>query len=762
MSGLEKVKSTVKAKLQNLSRRVRNKKHLDTNNSGIEGKDNGGKVGAPFNCCSEAFSEERQIPRSWNADGDGKMSYDMISRNSSLSVSMWDEECHHSTSSSGLRTVGTSDDQSILIAKQSSWISSRRSLTIDISECNSFDPDVYSEYSLNTMYDTSDNGLPFNYEDKVLSRILPDSMKKYEMELVRSISLDTGSCVECLRRRLKALRGELDEFGYCAPPKMGQVQSESGTKPTQTKCSYYGHKRLKTEGDQLDLLDRYGSHTDLRIPYSKPQAQTNLRRRLLDGRDYVNILNDVKGEKFIKLRRVGHGHSSVVYQAMNVRTLEQVAIKDTSFNHLAGKNEVNIMGLEMELDALRRQCLPPALHQCLNCSQSDAVGEVLPCNHPCPNRVNFYGMILEDNLSQLAGLVLEYAEFGTLADWARARYPITEPFLAHVAHCSLIGLKYIQSWGFLHKDIKPKNILLVIDVNGCIIAKIADFGISSPVNARRSLVAIGDKPTRCTSMSAAGTKRYMPPEALRFEEMEHRSDIYSLGVTLTTLANGGMCPVPHCEPEFEQITHAANAEYEIMQWGSSSPQGHLDLEDSFSPALNSPGGSNGESGLGLSGEIDTTCMSTCSYDGGERNSRSGSCYKPDSQLWMWDKVKPIPSIEARSFFSCCAKSDVALRPSVYELLHHPFLKKKKGLHWTEVQQQQWPYDPQLIKKIVNGVIEGQMDLCGSSTSIDSVDKKWSQLPGFPGLVRTLGMKENELEMELQCAYTTQIAHKLNF
>ncbi len=79
-----------------------------------------------------------------------------------------------------------------------------------------------------------------------------------------------------------------------------------------------------------------------------------------------------------------------------------------------------------------------------------------------------------------------------------------------------------------------------------------------------------------------------------------------------------------------------------------------------------------------------------------------------------------------------------------------------------MQQQQWPYDPQLIKKIVNGVIEGQMDLCGSFTSIDSVDKKWSQLPGFPGLVRTLGMKENELEMELQCAYTTQIAHKLNF
>ncbi len=95
--------------------------------------------------------------------------------------------------------------------------------------------------------------------------------------------------------------------------------------------------------------------------------------------------------------------------------------------------------------------------------------------------MNFYGMILEGSLNKLAGLVLEYAEFGTLADWANNRYSITEPFMAHVAQCVLFALISLQEWGFVHKDIKPENILLVVDVKGYIIAKVSEFGISSTV-----------------------------------------------------------------------------------------------------------------------------------------------------------------------------------------------------------------------------------------------------------------------------------------
>ncbi len=76
------------------------------------------------------------------------------------------------------------------------------------------------------------------------------------------------------------------------------------------------------------------------------------------GREHINIISNVAKE-IVKLRRVEHGRSSVVYQAVNVKTLEQVAIKEIWYvKQSRSKNELSIIELEMELDALRRQCMP--------------------------------------------------------------------------------------------------------------------------------------------------------------------------------------------------------------------------------------------------------------------------------------------------------------------------------------------------------------------------------------------------------------------
>ncbi len=412
-----------------------------------------------------------------------------------------------------------------------------------------------------------------------------------------------------------------------------------------------------------------------------------------------------------------------------MRTLEQVAIKDVWYDHRASQNELSIIGLEMELDALRRQCLPPhnLPPSCTNCG---IVGEGLPCSEhfsPCPYIVNFYGMILGDGLNQLAGLVLEYAEFGTLADWARDRRPISEPFVAHVAHCSLNGLRSLRNWGFVHKDIKPENILLVVDVNGYIIAKIADFGISSPVCSLSTEENYDlNSNTRC--FRTAGTRRYMPPEALRFEHVEHRSDIYSLGLALTTLTNGGLYPVPHCQPEFEQISHTVNAEYEVMQWGSYNEESRTSIE------------------------IKRSKSNQTFHD--VHNSSSSGC-KSELRAWIWDKAIPRPSIEARSFFAWCLRSNIAVRPSADELLLHAFCAKMKSLHWTEIPQ--WSPNPQILKRVIDVVTEGQKNLVDWCSPTELMDKKWSQLPGFPDLARSLGIKEYELETALHSAYNTQSA-----
>jgi serine/threonine protein kinase len=84
------------------------------------------------------------------------------------------------------------------------------------------------------------------------------------------------------------------------------------------------------------------------------------------------------------------------------------------------------------------------------------------------------------------------------------------------------ALDYAHHMGIVHRDIKPSNILL--DTAGRV--KVADFGIAKMAGQSTELTVAG---------SVMGSPQYLSPEQIRGEELDGRSDIFSLGVLLYEL-----------------------------------------------------------------------------------------------------------------------------------------------------------------------------------------------------------------------------------
>ena len=191
--------------------------------------------------------------------------------------------------------------------------------------------------------------------------------------------------------------------------------------------------------------------------------------------------------------RIGEGGMGVVYLAEDSRLHRKVALKFISNATLDATEE--IARFQREARAAAR------------------------LNHP--NICTVYELGETEDKTFIA---MEYVKGGTLKDRMRQDY-IEEGEIRKWLEQIGEGLRAAHDAGVIHRDIKPANIM--ITDRGLI--KIMDFGIARLTESETEL-------TR--SNSTIGTIAYMSPEQARGGKIDHRTDIWSVGVILYELTTG--------------------------------------------------------------------------------------------------------------------------------------------------------------------------------------------------------------------------------
>jgi eukaryotic-like serine/threonine-protein kinase len=225
------------------------------------------------------------------------------------------------------------------------------------------------------------------------------------------------------------------------------------------------------------------------------------------------------------LQLVGAGGMGEIYRARDARLNRDVAIKVLPQSYM---NEPEL------LKRLARE--------------ARAVGSL---NHP--NIVAVYDVGSENGVEYV---VMELLEGETLGDKLTSG-PLSPRKAVEYATQIARGLAAAHEKNIVHRDLKPQNIFITRDGR----VKILDFGLAREARPDELLARLSSRLT--TPGMVMGTAAYMSPEQARGQTVDHRSDIFSFGVTLYEMLSGKL-PFER-ETAFETMSAIVNGEPPDLQ-----------------------------------------------------------------------------------------------------------------------------------------------------------------------------------------------------
>ena len=173
-----------------------------------------------------------------------------------------------------------------------------------------------------------------------------------------------------------------------------------------------------------------------------------------------------------------------------------------------------------------------------------------------PNIVAIYDFGQTDGLFYF---VMEYIDGANLRQTLQGGKLKPDEALAIVPQiCD--ALQFAHDEGIVHRDIKPENVL--IDNRGRV--KIADFGLAKLLGEEQIEV------TLTHTNQVLGTLRYMAPEQMQdTHAVDHRADIYSLGVVFYELLTGDV-PMGHFDPPSKKVQIDVRLDEVVLQMSRSA------------------------------------------------------------------------------------------------------------------------------------------------------------------------------------------------
>ena len=213
------------------------------------------------------------------------------------------------------------------------------------------------------------------------------------------------------------------------------------------------------------------------------------------------LVGKVLGERFLVQERMGHGKSGSIYRAEHVTLRRKVAIK--VLHHELSRDDLAI-------ERFRRE--------------ATSVAEI---DNEHIVEIHDFGRTPDGRLY----LAMELLEGETLDTMLTRDGRMTVDRAVDVMMQLGEALSEAHSVGFVHRDLRPRNVFLAVRRGKANFVKLLDFGLSK-------LVESGSGAASTSLGMTFGDPRYMSPEQAKGDAIDRRADIYSLGCIAYEMLTG--------------------------------------------------------------------------------------------------------------------------------------------------------------------------------------------------------------------------------